>query len=67
MEIRTKFNLNDDIWYVYYWDKEWRVGNMMIYQIVINANGMMYNGIYERSCFVTKEEAQKECDRRNGK
>lgn len=26
-----------------------------------------YNGVYQRQCFKTKEEAQKECDKRNEK
>lgn len=26
-----------------------------------------FNNVYEKFCFATKEEAQKECDRRNGK
>ena len=66
MKIETKFNLNEEVWYIYYWDNKWTVGNMLIYQIVINTNGIIYNGIYERQCFKTKGEAKKECVLRNG-
>ena len=76
MEIRTKFKPKDKIWTIDYviedGKKVWFVEpeQTQIAYIVIN-DGITYYTMdceyhNERNCFTTKEEAQKECDLRNG-
>jgi len=77
MEIRTKFNVGDTV-YVVINEKN----DIMLPYIVIKKKidfiltayngenlGIRYthNLYWEGDCFATKEEAQKECERRNGK
>lgn len=91
MEIRTKFNIGDKIWFIdRYTEKNeyiWRVitcwGKWEILGFKVFGDGVYcvlfeegYRNkqhfesreIYkEKNCFATKEQAQKECERRNGK
>jgi hypothetical protein len=77
MEIRTKFNVGDKIWTILRaFDGKWYMYIMFIVtQIIIDKYlGILYVRhndcdlwCKEENCFATKEEAQKECDRRNGK
>lgn len=75
MEIITKFNIGDKIWTILNdFEDKWDVDIMFIVtQIIIDKDlGIMYArhddcNLWhkEENCFTTKEEAQKECDRRN--
>lgn len=77
MEIKTKFNIGDRIYLIEIIGRKWivapysRNNDCTITGIVIRCEGVYYNtslSIYsEKDCFVTEEEAQKECDKRNGK
>ena len=72
MEIRTKFNIGDKIWFIScisnvydgsieavvgQEDKEKGIRIMYLFED--------YGWVKEQDCFATKEEAQKECERRN--
>ena len=76
MEIRTKFKSKDEMWTISYQTDDrktlWKVNKYptQVAYIVIN-DGIIYYTTdieyhYEENCFATKEEAQKECERRNG-
>lgn len=82
MEIRTKFDYNDTIFVVKEEEKRdlygciktnWYVVETKVNFINIGYNGKdigiryTYNLYWEQDCFATEAEAQKECDRRNGK
>jgi len=87
MEIKTKFNVGDYVWFIDYETKgltitHWYVvKSFQIYKIKIclyndeyESDSIVYSNvrsgisqIEEDLCFATKEQAQKECDRRNGK
>jgi hypothetical protein len=73
MEIKTKFNVNEFIYPITYAIDEWIYGDMVrIIAIKITDKGVFYvtpfsKGLEEKDCFWTLKEAQKECDRRNGK
>ena len=73
-EIRTKFNVGDKIWFIScisnvydgsieavvgQEDKEKGIRIMYLFED--------YGWVKEQDCFATKEEAQKECDKRNEK
>ncbi len=80
MEIRTKFNVGDTIWYI----EDVLNGKDYIDCFIVGKIMACYNDdddnklnityarknsfhfIFEQDCFATKEQAQKECDRRNG-
>ena len=77
MEIETKFKVGDCIYVV---DKlcDYRVIRIRVSEIIITAKDIYYvdyeniapNGYEcerynEQDCFASKEEAQKECERRN--
>ena len=76
MEIRTKFKPKDEMWTISYQidDRKtlWKVNKYptKVAYIIID-DGITYYTMdmsyyNEINCFATKEEAQKECDRRNG-
>ena len=77
MEIRTKFNVGDRVYILEILCRKWVIipyslnYDCAITEIVIRYDGIYYRtslSIYsEKDCFLTKEEAQKECDKRNGK
>lgn len=75
MEIRTKFNVGDYIWCVgFNYDDEEEIFFGEIKDIKVSHNENFYSitscdyiEFNEKNCFATKEEAQKECDKRNGK
>lgn len=74
MEIRTKFEKGDKVWEIAIWEGKWCViGQYSIEGIYYDSKeGIKYGlhlstSIKEEDCFATKEQAQKECDRRNGK
>ena len=78
MEIRTKFNIDDEVWYIDMEQDKWFIFTGHTHKIkaieisVVSKDyyEVEYIGLYymrEEDCFATKEEAQKECDRRNGK
>lgn len=78
MEIKTKFNVGDFVWVLYKDKDNWKIIGLQIEYIHIEKT--IFYGIYdiddidsnipcqweEQDCFATIEEAQKECDRRNG-
>ena len=79
MEIRTKFTVNDTVYTFNYRDsKNWEIIedkvekiSVMIYEnyysigyYLKGQNGLVY--FPENGLFATEEEAQKECDLRNG-
>ena len=77
MEIRTKFNPKDEIWTISYQidDRKtlWKVNKYptQVAYIVID-DGITYYTTdlkyhSEQNCFKNLKEAQKECDKRNGK
>lgn len=76
MEIKTKFNIGDRVYILEILHRKWVVipyslnYDCVITEIAIRDDGIYYRNclsIYsEKDCFLTKEEAQKECDRRNG-
>lgn len=83
MIIETKFNYHNVIWVVKKRDKldkngyfigiEYYVEKEIVNFIMVAYNGEIlgvrytHNLYFEQDCFATKEEAQKECDKRNGK
>ena len=82
MEIRTKFNPSDKVWVAdKNWTNTFEVFFEPIYKgiverittetknktIVFYTLSMSDSMEKEEDCFATKEEAQKECDRRNEK
>lgn len=74
MEIKTKFDVGDRIYPIRYFNDEkkfCREKDFIVDAININTekeiqyfDGWFYYN--EINCFATKEEAQKECDKRNG-
>ena len=91
MEIRTKHEISDKVWYIektniqneYIWRVITCFGKWEIYGFRIFNDGIycvLFEENYrnkfnfetdynhkEQDCFATEEEAQKECDKRNGK
>jgi hypothetical protein len=82
MEIRTKFNINQFVWVIDENNGKWKViDRFKIIGVRIEkdrivdftdyeldyGDGKHCLHLTEENCFATKEEAQKECDRRNGK
>ena len=80
MEIRTKFSIGDRLIYIYKSHKgKWIVSSYIfkVCNIIITDDGYYYVDfvninidsleVEEQDLFVSKEEAQKECERRNGK
>lgn len=83
MEIRTKFNVGDKVYVIYYNtnEKKYFIKEMKIYYItcyveydnIIKINYSIHDlqwendtdCVAEEYCFSTKEEAIKECERRN--
>lgn len=71
MEIRTKFEIKQKLYGLYYWQYKWHITEFICTDIHINDIGYIiygYNrscGYMEQNCFATYEEAQKECERRN--
>lgn len=80
MEIRTKYNIGDVIWVIdntitdkYFVDCfiigdiicniENDINNLIIYIAYSRKNS--FHHIVEKDCFSTREEAEKECNRRN--
>lgn len=79
MEIKTKFNVGDKVYIIYLFCSKWKVAldkyeiietNIKINNSRLSVNYTMKPTLEicsEKYCFATKEEAQKECDKRNGK
>ena len=83
MEIRTKFNVEDKVYRLKYTLMETKNRTYKwvyvldtiscVYTRTRKFTKIIYWFVslgvetYEQDCFATKEEAQKECDRRNGK
>ena len=77
MEIRTKFKILDRVYIIEIEGGKWVVlpyflnDDCTITEIIIRYEGVYYRtnlAIYsEKDCFWTEKEAQKECDKRNGK
>ena len=83
MEIRTKFKIKDKIWAIRKQNKLWvlykRQFIIIGFSIIPNywsptkkqKEEVIFKNFRKnkdiKDCFATKEEAQKECDRRNGK
>lgn len=83
MEIRTKFNVEDKVYRLKYTLMETKNRTYKwvyvldtiscIYTRTQKFTKIIYWFVslgvetYEKDCFATKEEAEKECDRRNGK
>ena len=65
MKIETKFELGQEIFGLFYRGYRWRIWFFRIAKIVVTDQGLQYNEIFAKDCFATKEEAQKECDKRN--
>lgn len=74
MEIRTKFNVGDKVYHIYqllrtgtwYWLED--IISEIDYKTDLGIRYWSDNRVWkEQNCFATKEEAQKECERRNGK
>ena len=78
MEIKTKFNVGDKIFYIYEMFKGvWRVSSIVevSYIKIFEKDKLVYAVfendflpiifVEEENCFATKEEAQAECDKRN--
>lgn len=75
MEIKTKFNVGDEVWYIDMEHDKWFIftdHTHKIKEIIVTAfdgcyevEYWSYYGMREEDCFATKEEAQKECDKRN--
>lgn len=69
MEIRTKFNINDKFFTIIGRNT---IAERKVKAIIFEDNTISYSAgnldisYAEGSCFATKEEAQKECERRNG-
>ena len=69
MEIRTKFNINDKFFTIIGRNT---IAERKVKAIIFEDNTISYSAgnldisYAEGSCFATEEEAQKECDRRNG-
>lgn len=84
MEIRTKFNVGDKVYVIYYNtnEKKYFIKKMKIYYITcyveynntIKINCSIHDlqwandtdCVAEENCFATKEQAEKECNTRNG-
>ena len=82
MEIRTKFNLNQKVWVIDINNSKWKViDKFKIVGVTVvkdrvreqdvdyeldYGDGKHFLNLNESICFKTKEEAQKECDLRNG-
>ena len=73
MEIRTKFKLYQRIFIVIKDDDNiWKSYPFIITGIRYFEHNIIYNNefdfdVLEQNCFATKEQAQKECDKRNEK
>ena len=82
MEIKTKFKIGDRVYPIKrYYTGDYRyskyriadMGSMIIRFISVGGNNQVIysNAIrsefFEHDCFATQDEAQKECDLRNGK
>ena len=74
MEIKTKFKPNDYAYPVYLEGTKYKSFNSYIHidHIIITEYKTIYVSKWneqfdEQDCFATKEQAQKECDKRNGK
>lgn len=78
MEIKTKFNVGEDVFALVYDDVvicRWSIIDFHISEIKIIENiglvyedlsiGKIFNRFKEEDCFATQAEAQAECDRRN--
>ena len=76
MEIKTKFNINDEVWFIDMEHDKWFIFTDHTHKIkaieisVVEGNyyEVEYIGFYymrEEDCFATKEQAQAECDKRN--
>lgn len=81
MEIRTKFNINQFVWVIDENNGKWKViGKFKVIGVRIEkdrtvdftdyeldyGDGTHCLYLSENICFATKEQAQKECDKRNG-
>jgi len=77
MKIETRFNVRDRVWAIDWQYGKWFVDDMFtiveIHFYEVDGKIECYYVEYcesrhnETNCFATEEEAQKECDRRNGK
>ena len=74
MEIRTKFNVNDTVWYITlrfvlgYIVEKGKVIDIRTYNSKDKKEIRYFLGkgyVKEQDCFATQAEAQAECDRRN--
>lgn len=77
MDIKTKFKVGDKICVIDYfenWSIKWLYETVTGIQISVKRkktyityeiDALIYGGYDEEYCFATKEEAEKECERRN--
>ena len=72
MDGKFKFDVGDEIWVIYDCKGEWSYsGAFVVTGILINLTGKKYltkysSGIDEEYCFATEQEAEQECNKRNG-